>query len=84
MNYGAIVSAQLEQYANPKRSVVNSEHAFVVDKLRNIGLHNEAQLYWTHICNRRQSIDDPEINRLVVLLDGLSQCNMPQWGIKGT
>ena len=86
MNIQAIIDAQLAQLNNPRRAIVNSENAFVADRLEADGLHEEASAYWNYVCNRRADpFNNAQISRLLEKLELVNLNNViPAWGLGGT
>lgn len=83
MNYQAICEAIQQQIDNPAHSIVNSESAFVRDRLVNAGLTEEAKWYWNCHCGSSK-FDVPEVaelHRQLVVADWQA---MPVWGRSGT
>lgn len=80
-----IIEAQEAQLAKPTRACVNSESAFVAQRLRDAGHHDLAKRYWNYVCRcgkdefgdvvRANEEKLKEIDRGFV---------MPDWGTKGT
>ena len=79
-----ILNAQIEQLENPVREVVNSEHSFVCERLRNSGFYEASTLYWKYVCGCGR-IDDVEVVRLAEQLTKIDrEQTMPSWGYSGT
>lgn len=82
MKYDALLDAMRQQIANPARAVVNSESAFIKDRLNNAGEFQLARAYWNWLCCGRPDTlvftSDPEFIDLQSLLDALdAQYAMP-------
>jgi hypothetical protein len=83
-----ILEAQEAQLANPTRACVNSESAFVADRLRSMGHKELAKTYWSWVCSFRSTdslkfgwkVYDNEL-KLKQIDAGFT---MPEWGYKGT
>ena len=77
------IKAQLEK---PTRAVVNSESAFVAQRLRNDGYTGVAARYWSWSCGHenREEFGD-EIYELQMQLNEIDRgVSMPAWGTYGT
>lgn len=86
MNYQAICEAIQQQIDNPAHSIVNSESAFVRDRLVNAGLTKEAKWYWNCHCgvpNCKFTPEVAELHRQLVVADWRAMA-MPVWGRSGT
>lgn len=87
-----VAEAQRKQLEKPTRAVVNSEAAFVAQRLRNEGYTGIAARYWSWTCKSASS--DPvrgpeefgqEVYDLQMKLKGIDMgCEMPAWGTYGT
>lgn len=87
-----IAEAQRKQLEKPTRAVVNSEAAFVAQRLRNEGYSGIAARYWSWTC--KSLCSDPErgplefgqevweLQRKLKEID--RGCDMPAWGTYGT
>lgn len=74
---------QETQLANPTRAVVNSESAFVYNRLLTLNV-NLATRYWNHVC-RRSKFNDVAVDnneRALKCIDNGTE--MPSWGTHGT
>lgn len=83
---------QAAQLANPTRACVNSESAFVTDKIRDAGYPELAKSYWSWVCSA------PERNPVEAVKAFGVECyeqyiqlraidkgfTMPEWGYKGS
>jgi hypothetical protein len=75
------------QLAKPARAVVNSECAFVVDRLNARGECGLAKEYWSWTCSSWEQNPKygPEVQELQTQLRAIDkQYTMPEWGYKGT
>jgi hypothetical protein len=81
-----IVAVQKEQLAKPARACVNSESAFVSEKLRNRGFVEAASIYWNIVCGcSGLVISDIEFLELEKKLKEIDRgFTMPAWGYSGT
>ena len=82
-----LIEAMKAQLAKPARAVVNSESAFIKDRLNKLGEYELAKQYWKWVCSRWE--DNPvfgeevlEIQRQLKAID--NQSTMPSWGTYGT
>lgn len=72
MNKEAILSAMTAQLAKPTRAVVNSESAFVAQRLRDAGHMDEAKAYWNWVCmGKSAKTFGQDVADLQVQLDAL-------------
>lgn len=74
------------QIAKPTRAVVNSESAFVKDRLNKLGEYELAKSYWNWVCmNRTKPVFGDEVMALQDQLNVIDkQSTMPSWGTYGT
>jgi hypothetical protein len=83
-----LAAAQQEQLVNPRRSVVNSESAFVANRLSAAGYTQLANRYWNWITMPQASKNpgfSDEVLELQKQLDAIDQqVSMPSWGHRGT
>ena len=87
-----IAEAQRKQLEKPTRAVVNSEAAFVAQRLRNEGYLEIASKYWSWTCKSASHDDEKgplefgqEVYDLQKLLKQIDAgCTMPAWGTYGT
>lgn len=81
-----IKAAIRAQLAKPTRAVVNSESAFVTNRLNREGYEEAARIYWSWVCGAKNKITDPEIIELQQQLDAIDKKSspMPAWGYSGT
>jgi hypothetical protein len=75
------------QLAKPARAVVNSECAFVMDRLNTRGERDLAKEYWSWTCGSWEK--DPrygeQVQELQAALRAIDKSiTMPEWGIRGT
>lgn len=80
-----VIAAQTAQLENPTKACVNSESAFVAQRLRDQGFNELAKQYWSFVCGGK----DPgfsdvvkENEKKLKVID--KQFEMPEWGYKGT
>lgn len=86
-NTVALIAAMTAQLNQPNRSVVNSECAFVVDRLNKMGESSLGKEYWSWTCSDWQS--NPKfgdtVHSLQTQLRAIDkQSTMPSWGTYGT
>lgn len=83
-----LIKAMTAQLANPARAVVNSESAFVKDRLNKLGEYEIANKYWNWLCCTRwqtNPIFGEEVQALQLKLEAIDkQSTMPSWGTYGT
>lgn len=81
-----LIEAMKAQIAKPTRAVVNSESAFVKDRLNKLGEYELAKSYWNWVCmNSSNAIFGDEVMNLQDQLDAIDkQSIMPSWGTYGT
>lgn len=81
-----IAQAQRKQLENPTRAVVNSESAFVAQRLRSEGYFEIAAAYWSWVCNRHDRYNfSQEVIDLQLKLKAIDMgVSMPAWGTYGT
>lgn len=85
MNTQAIIEIMKAQIAKPARAGCNSESGFVVDKLRNAGFYEEADIYWSYACSAGTKPIDPEIAELHAKLREIDKAvKLPAWSTHGT
>ena len=82
-----LIDAMREQLAKPARAIVNSECAFVADRLRAMGEHDLAKEYWSWNCsswekNPKYGHEVQELQAQLRAID--NQYTLPEWGYKGT
>lgn len=87
-----VFEAQASQLANPAQACVNSESAFVSDKIRDAGHPELAKSYWSWVCSSPER--DPvkaveafgvEVYEQYIQLRAIDKgFTMPEWGYKGT
>lgn len=81
-----VAEAIKAQIQKPTRAVVNSEAAFVAQRLRNDGYTGVAARYWSWSCGHenREEFGD-EIYELQMQLNEIDRgVSMPAWGTYGT
>lgn len=79
-----VLQAQVDK---PTRAVVNSESAFVYNKLRKLNHIKLADQYWGWVCSypRTSLFFDDKIDKLQSDLDKIDKkITMPTWGTYGT
>ena len=83
-----IAEAQRKQLAKPARAVVNSECAFVANRLRTEGYFETAAAYWAWSCGSATAIGNnfsQEVKDLQQQLRAIDAGQtMPYWGTHGT
>lgn len=80
-----VAEAQREQIKKPKRAVVNSESAFVAQRLRDAGHHELAARYWNWVCSSPQFEFNETVQELQEKLEEIDRrVSMPAWGTYGT
>lgn len=82
-----LIEAMKAQVANPTRAVVNSESAFVAQRVRNAGEAELSSKYWSWVCSRWETnpIFGEEVLELQRQLQAIdSKVTMPSWGTYGT
>ncbi len=87
MNVAVLIEVLKEQIANPARACVNSESAFVKDKLNKRGETELATAYWNWVCmyQRDLPVFGEEVLALQRQLTAIDkQQTMPSWGTYGT
>ena len=84
-----IIEAQAAQLAKPARAVVNSECAFVKDRIAYIYDRPDlAKEYWNWVCSEASRgcvrYGREALEQYVALRVIDSRASMPEWGYKGT
>lgn len=81
-----LIEAMKAQLAKPARAVVNSESAFVKDRISMAGEPELARQYWNWVCSGRKTpIFGEEVFTLQQQLDAIDKgVTMPDWGTYGT
>jgi|GEM_PF-6839662 len=81
-----LIEIMTEQVANPNKAVVNSECAFVKEKLQRRGLNELARQYWNWVCiGNSYDIFPQEVKDLQAKLKEIdASTSMPSWGYSGT
>lgn len=87
-----VFDAQATQLLNPAKACVNSEAAFVTDRIRAAGYDELAKSYWSWVCSSPER--DPvnavkafgvECYEQYIQLRAIDKgFTMPEWGYKGT
>ena len=88
MNNIVILAAMAEQLKKPARATVNSEAAFVRERLFKLGFDKEANAYWLWFCSFKSPRPDwvtEEISSMQMQLNKIDKRQtMPEWGTYGT
>jgi hypothetical protein len=81
-----IIEAQEAQLAKPTRACVNSESAFVAQRLRDAGHVDLAKTYWSNVvCSSKKDFFGPIVAENELKLKEIDKgFTMPEWGYKGT
>lgn len=81
-----VAAAQRAQLEKPTRAVVNSESAFVAQRLRNDGYTGVAARYWSWSCGHenREEFGDEVYELQMKLKEIDAGVSMPSWGTYGT
>jgi hypothetical protein len=82
-----ILAAIKAQTAKPAKAIVNSEAAFVQDRLQDQGYLELSKQYWRWVCTQKKvgGIFTEEVSEAQAVLDSLnSKSVMPSWGTYGT
>ncbi len=81
-----VAEAQRKQLEKPARACVNSESAFVTQRLRNEGYTGIAARYWSWTCGRENPEEfGQEVYDLQMKLKAIDAgFTMPAWGTYGT
>lgn len=82
-----LIEQMKAQVAMPTRAVVNSESAFVADRLNKLGEYELAKKYWSWVCSywEKNPIFGEEVTALQHQLNAIDkQSTMPSWGTYGT
>lgn len=82
---GIVIAAQRAQLENPTRACVNSESAFVQQRLCDQGFNELAKQYWSFVCGGKDpgfSDEVKENEKKLKMID--KQFEMPSWGTYGT
>jgi hypothetical protein len=86
-NLNILIEAMKAQIQKPTRAIVNSECAFVQERVYNAGEKELAKEYWSWTCSDWQSNPKfgDEVQALQTQLRAIDkQSTMPSWGIYGT
>ena len=86
-NLAVLISAMKAQVAKPNRAIVNSECAFVKDRLYDANEPQLAKEYWNWTCGdwKNNPKYGPEVQELQTQLRAIdAQSTMPSWGTYGT
>lgn len=82
-----LIAELQDQLNNPVKSMVNSELAYVYDRLKLQDL-NLARVFWYSVTlGNSFMIDDQDVRALIAQLqeiDQLAMSTMPEWGSNGT
>lgn len=68
MDIGILKSVLKEQIAKPCKAIVNSESAFVQDKLLKAGQPDLASAYWKWVCTGLNAANNPGFDEEIVEL----------------
>ena len=81
-----IAEAQRKQLEKPTRAVVNSESAFVAQRLRDEGHVDVSKKYWSWVCGGKSpDVFGEEVYELEMKLKEIDAgVSMPSWGTYGT
>ena len=87
-----VFAAQAQQLLKPARACVNSESAFVADKIRDAGHPELAKAYWSWVCTSPERDPAKAVEKFGVecyeqyiqLREIDKGFTMPEWGYKGT
>ena len=87
-----VFAAQAQQLLKPARACVNSECAFVADKIRDAGHPELAKAYWSWVCSHPEGNPAKAVEKFGVecyeqyiqLREIDKGFTMPEWGYKGT
>jgi hypothetical protein len=80
-----IIEAQEAQLAKPTRACVNSESAFVAQRLRDAGHVDLAKRYWSFVCSSNKDLFGEVVRANEEKLKEIDRgFVMPEWGTKGT
>lgn len=84
-----IIEAQAAQLANPNRAIVNSECAFVQDRITfTYNRPDLAREYWNWVCSSASrgclKYGQQVLDQYIALRVIDSKQSMPEWGYKGT
>jgi hypothetical protein len=87
-----VFDAQALQLQNPARACVNSESAFVTDRIRSAGYPDLAKSYWSWVCSAPERDPSKAVKafgvdcyeQYIKLREIDKGFTMPEWGYKGT
>jgi hypothetical protein len=80
-----VIAAQRAQLEKPTRACVNSEAAFVADRLRAQGFNELAKQYWNFVCGGKDPGFSDEVKENEKKLKEIDKgFTMPDWGTYGT
>ena len=87
-----VFEAQAAQLLKPARACVNSESAFVTDRIRAAGHAELAKSYWSWVCSSPERNPEQAVKafgvecyeQYVQLREIDKGFAMPEWGYKGT
>lgn len=80
-----VIAAQLAQLEKPTRACVNSESAFVSQRLRDQGFITLSKQYWSFVCGGKDPGFNDEVKeneKKMKVID--REFTMPAWGTYGT
>jgi hypothetical protein len=79
-----ILEAQKAQLTKPTLACVNSESAFVAQRLRDAGHTDLASRYWSYVCGCGKDFGDEVAENEKKLKEIDNGFVMPSWGTYGT
>ncbi len=83
--YAIVIAAQEAQLQKPTRACVNSEAAFVAQRIRDQGYHALSKQYWSFVCSGSKFGFNEQIIENEKKLKAIDkQFTMPDWGTYGT
>ena len=80
-----VIAAQRAQLEKPARACVNSESAFVAQRLSDQGFNELSKQYWSFVCGGKDPGFNDEVKENQKKLKEIDQgFTMPAWGTYGT
>lgn len=80
-----VIAAQRAQLEKPTRACVNSEAAFVAQRLRDQGFNELSKQYWNFVCGGKDPGFSDEVKENEKKLKEIDKgFTMPEWGTYGT
>lgn len=80
-----VIAEQLKQLEKPTRACVNSESAFVAERIRNAGHIELSKQYWNFVCGGKNPGFNDEVQKNAKKLKDIDRgFTMPEWGTYGT